>query len=230
MLRYKLRLKLLRPDDGTGSGGGTTTTNPATTTGGGQVPNTQAGGEGAGTDPANKNQAATDTTTKTDDKGNPVTQQPKYTDDDMAAARGRWEADSQHKADVAAQAAKEAEAIEQGKAKEVAQTRLESIHKLEASVARMEPVLNERLDELTKEWPKTLLDKQPKKEDGYEARLDWYDAYKDIAADFLKQQGDRTQQPVYGGNGFMPKPGGTGANQRPVDTYMNNTYAPPKKQ
>jgi hypothetical protein len=99
-------------------------------------------------------------------------------------------------------------------------TAQKEIEGYKATAARIEPVLKEYLDTLTKEWPKSILDKCPA-DAGYEARLAWYEGNKDVAAEFLAMKGSgdgkkppEKPNPYVNGNGATPPPSGSQANDK----------------
>jgi hypothetical protein len=214
-------------------------TDPAASpTPGAADPNAQAAQPGAGTDPANPSQvpnnpAQPPAQPQVDPKiasalktledagvlGKEIFTKAQH-DGHMGSARRQWQADAKTAAEQAAAEAQRQAQEEQGQFKPLYETAQKEIEGYKATAARIEPVLKEYLDTLTKEWPKSILDKCPA-DAGYEARLAWYEGNKDVAAEFLAMKGSgdgkkppEKPNPYVNGNGATPPPSGSQANDK----------------
>jgi hypothetical protein len=121
-----------------------------------------------------------------------------YTDKQVngreAALRRKMEADAQVAAQKAEQDAKDKALAEQGQFKPLYEQAQADIKARDERIQAMEPTLISFVEEATKGWPKVLLDKKPT-DGGYPAMQAWFEAYRDIAAEWAKTgtQG-KTQQ------------------------------------
>ncbi len=151
----------------------------------------------------------------------------KFTQADIDAALAKAQADNEAAVAEAERKAKEDADIENGKAKEIAQNRLQEIQDLKAKIARMEAPLTTNIEAETKDWPASVLAKKPGKEGGYDALLTWYETYKDVAADIATKLSQSSSQTH--GNGGQPLPDQNGANNQPaVVGILQSKYAPKK--
>lgn len=227
---YRLVPAGLRPillEGDKGAPGGTGTSNPPSAGGSGTDanPGGQGGaqGGGTGTGGGGTSQQPPAQSGAQGQQNNPTT----FTQADMDAAKAKWQADHDAEVAEAERKAKEDADIANGRAAEVAKERLDTIKKLEASIARMEKPLLAQIEADTKDWPASIVGKKPK-DGGYEALLDWYEGYKDVATEYISSQTQQANQSH--GNGFQRTPDQQPPNnQRPVEGILRNKYGPKQK-
>lgn len=119
---------------------------------------------------------------------------PKYSDNDMAAFRRKMEKEVKDKAEKAKQDAEDAQAVEQGKAKELAERYKARIEVLEPENTRMAEVISTFVDSQITDWPPSLKKLIPVEGTAIE-RYEAYERSQEAAAEMMaskkgKQEGD----------------------------------------
>jgi len=108
----------------------------------------------------------------------------KYSDNDMAAFRRKMEKEAKDKADKAKQDAEDATAVEQGKAKELAERYKARIDVLEPEHTRMAEVINSFVDAQITDWPPSLKKLIPVEGEAI-ARYEAYERSQEAATEML---------------------------------------------